>query len=162
MTLIDAGIDNGMCFGHVDYNSGEGRPISYSKNALELNINPELTPDERRKISSCDNNRRNQYGVSLFCERNTQIIGYIHYNPISEALSLSCHITAQNGKKLLRCGYKSVKNPYGRCQTNISLLCENNCCVVEKVSYNPITEALSFSSTIEVCSGKKLFRAEEN
>lgn len=102
MVLIDKGLKNGMEFGHTDYDTGEGRFITKSENLLERYVNPELTYVERKRISKRDHKRRNLYGVGLHCENNTLIIGYITYNPITEALSFSWSITGHHGKKVRR------------------------------------------------------------
>ena len=100
--IISKGNGKDLEFGHTDYITGEGRFVSRGQNhsKKERYINPELTPEERKKISDRDNNRRNQYGISLYCENNTRILGFVCYNPATEDLSLTCNFTGNNGKKV--------------------------------------------------------------
>lgn len=101
MVLVDKGNGEDIQFGHTDYYTGEGRGITHSENRNEQYVNPKLTVKERTQISKRDNNRRNKYCVSLFCKNNTQIIEFVQYNPLTEALSLSWQVMGHNGKQVL-------------------------------------------------------------
>jgi hypothetical protein len=159
MTLIDAGIENGMEFGHTDYKTGGGRFISSENhNEKERYINPELTTSERDRISQRDSYKRNCHQIFLYTKNNINIRCVVSYNPITEALSLTTQIFPTTGKKLLFLGYNKPKNLLGKCRNAISLLCENNCRVMEDIGFNPLTEELSFSTTIQPYTGKKLLR----
>lgn len=100
--LIDKGNGKDLEYGHTDYKTGEGRFVTRSENQRERYINPELTTEQRYRISTRDMLRRNQYMVSLFYENNVQIQSHIQYNPCTESLSLSWSIRGQHGKKVGR------------------------------------------------------------
>ena len=102
MTLVDDGNGCGLEFGHTDYNTEEGRFITHSQNIKERFVNPELSVKERHRITISDTQRRNCYAISLLCKNNCKIQGFIYYNPITEALSMSFNITGYNGKRVLR------------------------------------------------------------
>lgn len=101
MTLIDTGNGKNLEFGHTDYVTGEGRFITRSENDKERYVNPELTVEERQKISRRDGNRRNQTFVSLWGGNNTQVRGSVRYNSGTEALFFSWFVCGHHGKKLL-------------------------------------------------------------
>ena len=101
MVLVDEGNGADIQFGHVDYVTGEGRSVTRSENQKERYINPELSYEERAQISIRDNKRRNEYQIHLLCENNTQIVEQVHYNPCTEALSLSWKVIGNNGKRVL-------------------------------------------------------------
>lgn len=100
MALVDKGNGKDLEFGHVDYYTGEGRPVTRSENDKERHVNPELTVAERARISRQDSNRRNQYTIYLLCEMNTRVIEFVHYNSFTEALSLSWAAAGNHGKRL--------------------------------------------------------------
>lgn len=101
MVLVDEGNGGDIQFGHTDYSTGEGRPVTQSENQKERYINPNLTVKERAQISWRDNRRRNRYLISLLNESNTRIVEYVQYNPFTEDLSLGWSVLSNNGKKLL-------------------------------------------------------------
>ena len=100
--LIDVGNGQDLEFGHYDYYTGEGRFITHSENGRERYINPELTYDQRNRISNLDSQRRNRYEVSLLCVNNVAIRASIYYNHATDDLSLSWRITGYHGKKVGR------------------------------------------------------------
>ena len=101
MVLVDKGTGEDIEFGHTDYYTGEGRGVTHSENQNERYVNPELTVDERHRISMRDKNRRNQYAISLLAENSTQILERVVYNPFKEALSLTWQVKGSNGKRVL-------------------------------------------------------------
>jgi len=98
--LIDAGNGKDLEFGHLDYETGEGRFVTHSENLRERDINPKLSVEERKRISDRDHMRRNKYFISLWCEHNTQVQGHVIYNPATGSLSFCWSVTGSNGKKL--------------------------------------------------------------
>ena len=100
MVLVDKGNGEDIEFGHTDYHTGEGRPVTRSENDKERYVNPELSVEERHQISSRDGLRRNQYTIHLLAENNTRIIESVRYNHLTEALSLSWSVTGCNGKRV--------------------------------------------------------------
>ena len=100
MVLVSKGNGKDLEFGHTDYHTGEGRPVSHSENQKERYVNSKLSYEERHRISNRDSNRRNMYTIYLSNENNTQIIEFVRYNPFTEALSLSWSVKANNGKRL--------------------------------------------------------------
>ena len=101
MVLVDEGNGKDLEFGHTDYRTGEGRPVTRSENRKEKYVNPELSYEERHRISIRDNKRRNEYQIHLLSENNTRIIESVHYNPFTEALSVGWRVQGNNGKRLL-------------------------------------------------------------
>ena len=101
MVLVDEGNGKDIEFGHTDYHTGEGRPVSHSENQKEWYVNPGLTVKARTRISMRDANRRNQYQIYLLNEHNIRIVESIYYNPFTEDLSLSWKLTGNNGKRIL-------------------------------------------------------------
>ena len=101
MVLVDEGNGKDLEFGHTDYCTGEGGPVTHSENLKERNVNPELSAKERARISKRDTMRRNQYGISLLCENNIRVIEHVYYNPFTVALSLTWQVKGNNGKRLL-------------------------------------------------------------
>jgi len=99
--LIDAGNGEDLEFGHTDYYTGEGRFVTRSVNLRERYINPELTYEERQGITHRDTMRRNKYCISLWCGNNTEVRGYVNYNPATESLSFSWGVKGYNGKRLM-------------------------------------------------------------
>lgn len=104
MVLVDEGNGKDIQFGHTDYYTGEGRPVTRSENRNEWYINPELSYEERNRMSVRDTARRNLYQVYLLCENNTQIVESVHYNPFTEDLSLSWRVQGNHGKRVLNVG----------------------------------------------------------
>lgn len=100
MALVDEGNGKDLEFGHTDYYTGEGRGVTHRKNTKERYINPELSSKERDTISHRDGKRRNEYGLSLFCENHTQIMEHVRYNHLTEDLSLSWSVAGTNGKRI--------------------------------------------------------------
>lgn len=101
MVLVDKGNGKDIQFGHTDYYTGEGRPVTRSENRNERYINPELSCEERHMLCTRDNKRRNGHQISLLSENNTRIVETVHYNPFTEALSLSWRVQGNHGKQLL-------------------------------------------------------------
>ena len=101
MVLLDKGNGKDIEFGHTDYRTNEGRPVTHGENEKERYINPELTVKERHRMTVRDSKRRNQYKIYLSNENNTQIVEYAYYNPFTEALSLSWSVVGNHGKRLL-------------------------------------------------------------
>ena len=101
MVLVDEGNGKDLEFGHADYYTGEGRPVTHSENVKEIYVNPKLTVKERNRISGRDTKRRNMYAIDLSNENNTRIIEFVYYNPFTEDLSLSWGVTGHHGKRLL-------------------------------------------------------------
>ena len=100
MVLVDKGNGKDIEYGHTDYRTGEGRPVTRSANLKERYVNPELTVKERARITDRDSKRRNEYAIHLSNENNTRITEYVRYNPFTEALSLSWSVTGDHGKRL--------------------------------------------------------------
>lgn len=100
MALVDKGTGKDIEFGHVDYYTGEGRPVTRSKNLKERYVNPELSYEERQLISKRDSNRRNTYRIYLLNENNTRIVEHVQYNPFTEDLSMSWGVMGHHGKRL--------------------------------------------------------------
>ena len=100
MVLVDKGNGADLEYGHTDYYTGEGRPITRSENLKERYVNPELSYEERQRLTMRDNKRRNEYAIHLSNENNTRITEYVVYNPFTEALSLSWSVTGDHGKRL--------------------------------------------------------------
>jgi len=98
--IIDEGNGGDLEFGHTDYETGEGRFVTRSENDKERYINPELSVEERKRISTRDTLRRNQYAISLWCENNTEVRGFVMYNHATESLSFRWSVAGYNGKKL--------------------------------------------------------------
>ena len=101
MVLVDKGNGKDLEFGHTDYHTGEGRPITRSENLNERYVNQELSYEERKRISKRDSLRRNQYRIYLSDENNTWIVENVQYNPFTEDLSLRWQVMGNNGKRLL-------------------------------------------------------------
>ena len=101
MVLVDEGNGKDIQFGHENYHTGKGRGVSRSENQKERYVNPELSYEERARISNRDTLRRNVYYIYLLNENNTQIVEHIVYNPFTEALSLSWRVIGNNSKRLL-------------------------------------------------------------
>ena len=101
MVLVDVGNGGDIEFGHTDYYTGEGRPVTHSENQKERYVNPKLTVEERTRVSMQDTNRRNRYAIYLLNENITQILEFVQYNPFTEALSLTWQVKSNNGKRLL-------------------------------------------------------------
>jgi len=99
--IIDTGNGEDLEFGHTDYKTGEGRFVTRSENAKEMYINPGLSVEERKRITNRDTLRRNQYNISLWCEDNTRVEGFVRYNPATEALSFSWGVRGDHGKRLM-------------------------------------------------------------
>jgi len=164
MTLIDEGLMNGLVWGHVDYHRDIGRPITQSQNRLERDINPELTPEERNKLSGLSSNRRNETHIHLYSENNMRIVTAVRYNPITEALAMSWSIYGSNGKRAFRLNpgesvkekRKYVKSRSLQHTTN--LLCENNVVLKQRIGFNPVTDEITLTSGFTAGNGKKLFR----
>lgn len=100
MVLVDEGNGEDLEFGHTDYHTGEGRPVSRSENAKEVYVNHEFSYEERARISRRDSHRRNQYQIYLLTKSNTRIVEHVQYNPFTEDLSLSWSVTGNHGKQL--------------------------------------------------------------
>lgn len=164
MVLVDEGTGEDIQFGHTDYNTGEGRPVTRSENLKEMYVNPELSYEERHRISNRDCLRRNHYQVSLLCKNNTQILEQVQYNPFTEDLSLSWRVQAYHGKRLLRISEPGTEkgNEYlKRDRYEIHLFGENNTLINEFVYYNPFTEVLSLSWSVRGNNSKRLLDVTE-